>query len=115
LTISHVVLADQASVYTSNVAISDVVLQLRDIVGLQTLTAAAKEAADVNNDGEVAISDVVSSLRHIVGLEEISTFDLIDSSGSGVTQVGPSMSDANLTLVQNGDVDLSGSFTSIIA
>jgi hypothetical protein len=115
LTISHVVLADQASVYTSNVAISDVVLQLRDIVGLQTLTGAAKEAADVNNDGEVAISDVVSSLRHIVGLEEISTFDLIDSSGSGVTQVGPSMSDATLTLVQNGDVDLSGSFTSIIA
>jgi hypothetical protein len=115
LTISHVALVDQASVYTSDVAISDVVLQLRDIVGLQTLTAAAKEAADVNNDGEVAISDVVSSLRHIVGLEEISTFDLIDSSGSGVTQVGPSMSDANLTLVQNGDVDLSGSFTSIIA
>ena len=110
LTITHVALVNQASVYTSDVAISDVVLQLRDIVGLQTLTGAAKEAADVNNDGSISISDVVSSLRDIVGLEAITTFDLVDSSGARVSQVGPSMSDSTLTLVQNGDVDLSGSF-----
>ena len=110
LTITHAELGSQSSVYTSDVAISDVVLQLRDIVGLQTLTGAAKEAADVNNDGSISISDVVSSLRDIVGLEAITTFDLIDSSGARVSQVGPSMPDSTLTLVQNGDVDLSGSF-----
>ena len=99
-----------SSVYTSDISISDVVLQLRDIVGLQTLTGQAKEAADVNNDGAVAISDVVSVLRDIVGLETLSTFDLVDSSGSRVSTLGPSMTDASLLLVQNGDVDLSGSF-----
>ena len=85
-------------------------MQLRDIVGLQTLTGAAKEAADVNNDGSVAIGDVVSVLRDIVGLEPITKFDLVNSNGARITDVGPSMTDSTLTLVQNGDVDLSGSF-----
>jgi plastocyanin len=110
LTISHVELGNLSSVYTSDISISDVVLQLRDIVGLQTLSGQAKEAADVNNNGTVTISDVVSVLRDIVGLETISTFDLVDSSGYRVSTLGPSMTDASLLLVQNGDVDLSGSF-----
>ena len=110
LTITHAELGSQSNVYTSDIAIADVVLQLRDIVGLQTLTGAAKEAADVNNDGSVAIGDVVSVLRDIVGLEPITKFDLVNSNGARITDVGPSMTDSTLTLVQNGDVDLSGSF-----
>ena len=110
LSITHAELGNQSNVYNSDISISDVVLQLRDIVGLDTLSGASKEAADVNNDGSIAISDVVSVLRDIVGLDSITSFDLIDTSGTRVTNVGPSISDPILTLVQNGDVDLSGSF-----
>ena len=110
LTISHAELANQSTVYTSDIDINDVVAQLRDIVELQALSGAAKEAADVDNDGDVDVNDVVAVLRHIVELESISSFDLVSSSGSRVTEVGPSMTDATLTLVQNGDVELDGSF-----
>jgi len=110
LTISHAELANQSTVYTSDIDINDVVAQLRDIVELQTLSGAAKEAADVDNDGDVDVNDVVAVLRHIVELESISSFDLVSSTGARVTEVGPSMTDATLTLVQNGDVELDGSF-----
>jgi hypothetical protein len=110
LTISHAELANQSTVYTSDIDINDVVAQLRDIVELQALSGAAKEAADVDNDGDVDVNDVVAVLRHIVELESISSFDLVSSSGARVTEVGPSMTDATLTLVQNGDVELDGSF-----
>ena len=110
LAISHAELASQSTVYTSDIDINDVVAQLRDIVELQALSGAAKEAADVDNDGDVDVNDVVAVLRHIVELESISSFDLVNSSGARVTEVGPSMADATLTLVQNGDVELDGSF-----
>ena len=77
---------------------------------MDTLSVAAKEAADVNNDGSIAIDTIISVLRDIAGLERIATFDLVDRSGARVKSVGPDMSDLILTLPQNSDVDLSGSF-----
>lgn len=76
-----------SSSYDYGIAISDVVLQLRDIVGLSTLEGKQKIAADINGDGEVAISDAVSNLRHIVGLDTIEQCALVDSSNQLVTSL----------------------------
>ena len=84
-------------------------MQLRDIVGLSTLTGKQKIAADINRDGEVAISVVVSNLRHIVGLDTIERCALVDSLDERVDSLTTSTV-ADLTLVQYGDVDLSATF-----
>jgi hypothetical protein len=92
----------------SPISISDVVSQLRDIVGLDSLTGKAKAAADIDNDGEVQISDVVSNLRHIVGLDQIDTFDLVTDNGFAINALHAN-SVGNLSLVINGDADQSHS------
>jgi Ca2+-binding RTX toxin-like protein len=98
-----------SSSYDHGISISDVVLQLRDIVGLSTLDGKQKIAADINGDGEMSISDVVSNLRHIVGLDTIDECVLLDSSDELVTSLKNSTI-ADLTLVQLGDADLSATF-----
>ena len=95
--------------YDHGISISDVVLQLRDIVGLSTLEGKQKIAADIDGSGEVAISYVVSNLRHIVDLVTIEECALVDSSDELVTSLNSSTV-ADLTLVQYGDVDLSATF-----
>ena len=70
------------------------------------------QAADVDNDGSVSLSDVGTALRAYVGLTTIDTFDLVDSSGNRVTEVGSS-SESTLYLVENGDVSLDGTFVAI--
>ena len=97
------------SSYDHGIAISDVVLQLRDIVGLSTLEGKQKIAADIDRNDEVTISDVVSNLRHIVGLDTIEQCALVDSSDERVESLTTSTI-ADLTLVQYGDVDLSATF-----
>ncbi len=110
LSFTHVEFSSQS--YDHGVAISDVVLQLRDIVGLSTLSGTQKVAADINGDGTVAISDVVSTLRHIVGLDTIEQCALVDSSDQVVTSL-TSATVADLTLIQLGDADLSSTFVDI--
>ena len=110
LSFTHVEFSSQS--YDHGVAISDVVLQLRDIVGLSTLSGTQKVAADVNGDGTVAISDVVSVLRHIVGLDTLEQCALVDSSDQVVTSLTNSTI-SDLTLVQLGDADLSSTFVDI--
>ena len=102
-TISGLKIAENA--YEADVSISDVVQNLRHIVGLETLTGKAAQAGDADNDGSIGISDVVVQLRHIVGLADIETFDIIDSNGNLVTDLRNATS--SLDLVLNGDVDLS--------
>jgi len=51
-------------------------------------------------------------LRAYVGMTTINTFDLVNSSGSRVTDVG-STSETTLYLVENGDVSLDGAFVVI--
>ena len=58
---------------------------------MDTLSVAAKEVADLNNDGSIAIDDVNPVLLDIAGLEKIATFDLVDTSGARVVSVGPDM------------------------
>ena len=56
--------------------LSDVLAQLKHIIGLRGLKANALQAGDTNNDGEVNLSDVLDNLKHIIGLRQIDTFDL---------------------------------------
>ena len=107
---SHAQISNQPTAYQSDIAISDVIAQLKDIVGLTPLSGISAAAADVNNDSEIAIADVIANLKHIVGLETITSFDVLDTSGSVVTELSTASVDTNLYLVQNGDVDLSGTF-----
>ena len=79
-------------------------------MGLTPLSGNSAGAADVNNDGDIAIADVIANLKHIVGLETITSFDVLDTSGNVVTELSTASVDTNLYLVQNGDVDLSGTF-----
>ena len=107
LSFTHVEFSN--SNYDHGITISDVVLQLRDIVGLSALTGKQKIAADIDGSGEVAIGDVVSNLRHIVGLDTIEQCALVDGSDNRIESLTTSTI-ADLTLVQYGDVDLSATF-----
>ena len=107
LTFAHIEFSNPS--YDHGISISDVVLQLRDIVGLSSLEGKQKIAADIDRNDQVTISDVVSNLRHIVGLDEIEQCALVDSSDALVTGLTTSTV-VDLTLVQYGDVDLSATF-----
>jgi hypothetical protein len=52
----------------SHVNVQDVVLTLRSLVGLVTLTPSQARAADLNRDGQVRIQDVNALLRRTLGL-----------------------------------------------
>ena len=104
-----------STAYTSDITISDAIDILRHIVDIKPLdpTSSQFHAADIDNDGKVDIGDAIDVLRHIVDIKKIDTFDLIDAQGARVTQLDPDATgDApTWTLVANGDVDLSGSFS----
>ena len=87
------------------VSISDVIMQLRHIVGLEELTGFSHAAADNNGDGEVAISDVISSLRMIVGLEDAPNARIVN--GSGARQFNFDATSIDLYVLAPGDADLS--------
>ena len=86
--------------------LSDVLAQLKHIIGLRELKANAIQAGDTNNDGEVNLSDVLDNLKHIIGLRTIDTFDLVTDNGFAVNALDAD-SKGNLTLVINGDADQS--------
>ena len=79
---------------------------MRDIVGLVELSGTAHAAADIDNDGEVQIADVIANLRHIVGLDNTDTFDLVTDNGFAINALHAD-SVGNLSLIINGDADLS--------
>ena len=86
--------------------LSDVLAQLKHIIGLRELKANALQAGDTNNDGEVNLSDVLDNLKHIIGLRQIDTFDLVTDNGFAINALDAD-SKGNLTLVINGDADQS--------
>jgi len=86
--------------------LSDVLAQLKHIIGLRGLKANALQAGDTNNDGEVNLSDVLDNLKHIIGLRQIDTFDLVTDNGFAINALDAD-SKGNLTLVINGDADQS--------
>lgn len=87
------------------VSISDVISQLRHIVGLSKLTGMSATAADFNGDGSIAISDVIQSLRTIVGLDVPERARIIDAEGQDTFTLDSLNS--TLYVVAPGDVDLS--------
>jgi Ca2+-binding RTX toxin-like protein len=88
--------------------LSDVLVQLKHIIGLRELSGSAKQAGDTNNDGSVDLSDVLDNLKHIIGLRPIETFDLVSDAGLKINSLNAD-SIGNLTLVINGDADQSHS------
>jgi len=86
--------------------LSDVLAQLKHIIGLKELTLNAKYAADTNNDGNVNLSDVLENLKHIIGLKTIDTFDFVSENGQQLNMLDEN-SRGNMTLVINGDADQS--------
>ena len=110
LSFSHIEFSSHS--YDHGITISDVILQLKDIVGLSTLSGAQNIAADINGNGNVGIDDVVANLKHIVGLDTVQQCALVDSADQIVTSL-TSSTVADLTLVQLGDVDLSSTFLDI--
>ncbi len=92
-------------------------LVLKDIVNISTLTGAAKEAGDVDNNDSIDIRDVMAMLKDIVHIKTIDTFDLVDTDEHGtVTRLTYLENDnpANppeLTLIANGDVNFDGRFS----
>ena len=111
LSFNHVEFDNQS--YHDGININDVVLQLRDIVGLSTLSGTQKIAADINSNGVIEIDDVILTLRHIVKLDAIEQCVLVDSVDQIVTTL-TSSTVADLTLLQLGDVDLSATFVTDI-
>ena len=95
--------------YADGINISDAVAVLKHIVGLQTLENARALAADVNLDGVINISDAVGILKHIVGLDPIESCSLVDSNQAEITSIELT-TDAEYSLIQRGDVDLSATF-----
>ena len=86
--------------------LSDVLAQLKHIIGLKELKLNAKYAADTNNDGNVNLSDVLENLKHIIGLKTNDTFDLASENGQQLNMLDEN-SRGNITLVINGDADQS--------
>ena len=97
--------ADYSSDTAGAVQISDVISQLRHLVGLDTLGGVALGAADNDGDGNVDISDVISSLRVIVGLEEPQSAKLVTDLGETQFLFDDAISE--LFVVAPGDADLS--------
>ena len=93
---------------TDPINLSDVLAQLKHIIGLNELSGVAKQAGDTNNDGTVDLSDVLDNLKHIIGLRPIETFDLVSDAGLKINSLNAD-SIGNLTLVINGDADQSHS------
>ncbi len=113
-TFTHATLAESSThAYTSGVSLSDVGSSLRHVVGMATLTGQALQAGDVDNDGAVSLSDVGAALRHVVGMNSINTYDLVDANGALITALGLSTTDTTLYFVENGDVNLDGTFVAI--
>jgi len=106
------IFAEYAASTEGAVGISDVITQLRHIVGLNTLTGVALGAADNDGDGSVAISDVISSLRLIVGLQEAPNAKLVTSSGQSEFLFDDSLEE--LYVVAPGDADLSWSAVDLV-
>lgn len=95
-----------------SIDISDILLAVKDIIGVSSLTGNAQHAADVNNDSSVDISDVLSMVKHVIGIAPIDHFDLIDSNSALVTELTPLTSGnaPQYQLVMNGDVNGDGDF-----
>ena len=97
---------------TGAVEISDIIAQLRHIVGLDSLTGLSAANADLDMNGNIDISDVISSLRVLVGLETSPAARLVDSNGNHRFTNDSLPSELYATVM--GDVDLSWTGSDLI-
>lgn len=89
----------------SAISISDVILQLRHIVGLDRLDGFSAINADNDESGDVGISDVIQNLRVIVGLSDHPKVEFTDR--AGVREFSSENVPDVLYALVSGDVDLS--------
>jgi len=97
---------------TDAIDISDILLTVKDIIGVSSLTGNARHAADVNNDAEVDISDVLLMVKHVINIASVDHFDLIDSNGALVAELAPLTAGyaPQYQLLMNGDINGDGVF-----
>ena len=114
ISFSDVQPSDSASYDSSNITLTDAILVLEKIVNISSLAGASAAAADVNDDGNITLTDAIMILEDIVNISSIETFDLVDSSGVSLSSLSLDGDySLGLTLVQDGDVNLSGDFIGI--
>ena len=102
-----------SSTASNPVDLSDVLAQLKHIVGLKELSGHGFAAGDIDNNNTVDLSDVLAALKHIFGLKKIDTFDIVTEHGLVVDSL-TSSSNGELSLVINGDADQSHSDWDIV-
>ena len=95
-----------ASTASNPINLSDVLVQLKHIIGLREVKGTAFAAADANNDDSINLADVLVNLKHIIGLRKIDTFDIVTSHGL-ITDTMNTDSNGEVSLVINGDADQS--------
>ena len=88
--------------------LSNVLAQLKHIIGLRELDGNAKAAGDTNNDDTVNLSDVLENLKHIIGLRSINLFDLVSDNGFAINSLTDEIV-GELTMAVNEDADQSHS------
>ena len=108
VTFDMIKLSESAAYSDKAINIFDVLATVDHIVGTNLLTGQAFQAADATNDDAVNLFDVLALVDHIVSDDKkIDTYDLVDSSGSRITQLDTSTGTApQYQLVMNGDVDI---------
>jgi len=87
-----------------SVEITDVISQLRHIVGLNQLSGLNAVAADADYDGSIGISDVIQNLRTIVGLSKPEKAKVFDVEGNDTFTLDTL--NTTLYVIAPGDVDL---------
>jgi hypothetical protein len=102
-----------ASSASNPVDLSDVLAQLKHIVGLKELSGHGFAAGDIDNNNTVDLSDVLAALKHIVGLKKIDSFDIVTEHGLVVDSLSSS-SNGELSIIINGDADQSHSDWDIV-
>ena len=92
------------------VDLSDVLLQLKHIIGLRILEGVNAAAADNNADGNIDLSDVLQSLKQIIGLSN-PLAKVVSTDGKHTFTFDETIT--SLTVIAPGDADLSWTLTDI--
>ena len=90
---------------SSATSISDLIAQLKHVVGIAPLSGFSAKRADVDGSGDITISDVIFSLKVIVGLSKPAESKLLASDGRSSFTADDLP--AELEMVTPGDVDSS--------
>ncbi len=84
-----------------DINVQDVVLVMKHVLELETLTAAQLTTADVNGDGAINVQDVTLIMQHTLGL--IDEFDMAELQVSSVTAENPKQVEVVFNRILNSE------------